>query len=251
MNLGNFSRYIGELLRIPEFPDYPNAINGLQLENNGQVTKIGAAVDVHMPVVRKAVAQGCDLLLVHHGLFWGGLEPLTGVRYEKFRLCQEHNLAIYSAHLPLDGHSELGNAIQLARALNLSADWQPFYPFKGFPVGMRGEVDVSRDALVLATANALQGPVHLCPGGPQAVRHLGIVTGGAGSEVPAMKALGIDTFITGEGPHWSYTLAEELGVNVLYGGHYATETFGVRALAEHLAKKFRVPWQFIDHPTGL
>jgi putative NIF3 family GTP cyclohydrolase 1 type 2 len=98
---------------------------------------------------------------------------------------------------------------------------------------------------------ALGRGAHLCPGGPEITRTIGIVTGGAGSEVAEAAALGIDTFITGEGPHWSYTLAEELGINVLYGGHYATETFGVKALAAHLSEKFGVPWEFIDHPTGL
>src|SRR4029450_8804068 len=88
-------------------------------------------------------------------------------------------------------------------------------------------------------------------GGPVRVRRVGLVTGGAGGEVALAAAEGVDTFITGEGPHWSYTAAEELGVNLLYAGHYATETFGVKALAEHLSKRFRVPWEFIDHPTGL
>jgi putative NIF3 family GTP cyclohydrolase 1 type 2 len=98
---------------------------------------------------------------------------------------------------------------------------------------------------------AIGGKAHLCAGGPATVREIGIVTGGAGSEVAAMKALGIDTFITGEGPHWTFARAEEFGLNVFYGGHYATETFGVKALAAALAVKFKVPWQFIDHPTGL
>ena len=252
MKLADLTAYVNDLLQVATVPDYPNAVNGLQLENHrGEVTKIAAAVDAHLPVVKQAVARGCDLLLVHHGLFWSGVQPITGAMFEKVKTCGENNLAIYSAHLPLDGHLELGNSILLGRALGLQADWMPFFPFKNFNIGVRGEVHVTRDELRQRFEKAVGGRVHLCAGGPDTVRHIGIVTGGAGSEVAAMKALGIDTFLTGEGPHWSYTLAEELGVNVLYGGHYATETFGVKALAAHLSEKFELPWEFIEHPTGM
>ena len=108
-----------------------------------------------------------------------------------------------------------------------------------------------RNELVTRLQQATGAAVHLCPGGPAITKRIGLVTGGAGSEVAAAVAAGIDTFITGEGPHWSYTLAEELGVNLIYAGHYATETFGVKALAQHLQEKFGLPWEFVDHPTGL
>ena len=100
-------------------------------------------------------------------------------------------------------------------------------------------------------ARAVGGPVRVCPGGPRAGAQVGVITGGAGAEARLVAEAGIDTFITGEGPHWTYALAEELGINILYGGHYATETFGVKALAEHLSAKYGLPWEFIDHPTGL
>jgi len=252
MNLANLVSYTNDLLQTTAVPDYPNAINGLQLQNaNSEVSKIVAAVDAHLPVVKQAIARGCDLLLVHHGLFWSGAQPITGALFEKIKLAQENNLAIYSAHLPLDGHLELGNSVLLGKALNLECEWKPFFPFKNFNIGVRASVNVSRDELGTRFEKAIGGKAHLCAGGPAIVREIGIVTGGAGSEVAAMKALGIDTFITGEGPHWSYTLAEELGVNVFYGGHYATETFGVKALAKQLSEKFSLPWEFIDHPTGL
>jgi dinuclear metal center YbgI/SA1388 family protein len=253
MKLADLVSYTNELLRIAEVTDYPNAVNGLQLENQrGEVTKIIAAVDAHLPVVKQAVARGGNLLLVHHGLFWSGAQPITGALFEKLKVATENNLAIYSAHLPLDGHWEFGNSILLGQALGLEgAAWEPFFPYKGFPIGVRASVSLSRADLQQRFEKAVGGKVHLCAGGPETVKYIGIVTGGAGSEVAAMKALGIDTFLTGEGPHWSYTLAEELGVNVLYGGHYATETFGVKALAAHLSEKFGVPWEFVDHPTGL
>ncbi|WP_038160796.1 Nif3-like dinuclear metal center hexameric protein [Verrucomicrobium sp. BvORR106] len=255
MKLADLVAYVNELLQTATVPDYGNALNGLQLENySGDVSKIAVAVDAHLPVVKMAAQRGCDLLLVHHGIFWSGLQPLVGPHYQKLRVCGENDLAIYSAHLPLDGHLELGNGIQLARALELpGVEWTPFFPYKGFPIGVRGEVaaGVSRDDLSARLEKALGAKAHLCPGGPEEIRQIGIVTGGAGDAVATMKEQGIDTFITGEGPHWSYTLAEELGVNLYYGGHYATETFGVKALAAHLSAKFGLPWEFIDHPTGL
>ncbi|MEY4482953.1 MAG: hypothetical protein RL693_405 [Verrucomicrobiota bacterium] len=251
MRLQDLQLYLNDLLHLAEITDYPNAVNGLQMENaNGEVTKIAAAVDAHLPVVKQAVERGYDLLLVHHGLFWSGAQPITNASFEKLKTCVDNNLAIYSAHLPLDGHATLGNSVLLARALGLE-ETTPFYPYKGYPIGVRATVNMTRGELTQRLQKVLGTKPHLCAGGSEIIREIGIVTGGAGSEVATMKALGIDTFITGEGPHWSYTLAEELGVNVYYGGHYATETFGVKALAAHLSEKFKLSWEFIDHPTGM
>jgi len=252
MKLAELTNYLNDLLQISTVPDYPQALNGLQMENHhGEVTKIVAAVDAHLPVVKQAIARGADLLLVHHGLFWSGAQPVVGSAFEKMKQCLDNNLAIYSAHLPLDGHLEFGNSILLGTRLGLGIGWTPFFPYKNYNIGVRAAVDISRDELTNLLTAALGATAHLCAGGPARVRNIGIVTGGAGAEVAAAKALGIDTFITGEGPHWSYTLAEELGVNLFYGGHYATETFGVKALAEHLSGRFGIPWEFVDHPTGL
>jgi dinuclear metal center YbgI/SA1388 family protein len=252
MLLAELTAHLDAHLSIASVPDYTPALNGLQLQNtSGKVTKIAAAVDAHLPVVQKALAAGCDFLLVHHGLFWSGLQPITGSSFRKLRQCLEGNLAIYSAHLPLDGHLDHGNSILLARALELETAWEPFFPYKNFNIGVRGDVEVSRDELHHRLGLALNGQVHACAAGPESIRRVGVITGGAGSEVAEVKSLGIDTLITGEGPHWSYTLAEELGINVFYGGHYATETFGVKALAADLAQRFDLEWQFIDHPTGL
>jgi dinuclear metal center YbgI/SA1388 family protein len=249
--LAEIVAHVSGLLRTSEVPDYSGALNGLQLENSGQVTRIAAAVDAHLPVVEKAIAAGADLLLVHHGIFWSGLQPVTGPLHRKLKLALDHNLAIVSQHLPLDAHPEFGNNALLARALGLDpAQGSPAFPYKGFPIGWRFEVEMDRDTLARRLGDAVNGPVQLCPGGPQTVRRLGVCSGGAGGEIAAVAASGIDTFITGEGPHWSYTSAEELGVNLLYAGHYATETFGVKALAAHLAERFAVDWVFIDHPTG-
>jgi dinuclear metal center YbgI/SA1388 family protein len=249
-SLATIAAYLNRHLRTREIADYPGAWNGLQIENSGAVTKIAAAVDACEFVIAEAAQCGATLLLVHHGLYWSGVQPLVGAVRRKIKLALEHDLALYSSHLPLDVHAKLGNNALLAKALGFK-NCKPFFHTKGQAIGVRTDVSLSLEALVRRTERLLNGPVHICSGGPARVRHVGIVTGGAGSEVALAAAEGVDTFITGEGPHWSYTAAEELGVNLLYAGHYATETFGVKALAEHLAKRFRVPWVFIDHPTGL
>lgn len=237
-------------LNVTGIADYPGALNGLQVENRGGVKSIAAAVDACESSIEEAAAGGADLLIVHHGLFWSGAQAVTGPVYRKLRLAMEKDLAIYSCHLPLDFHPRLGNNALLAKALG----WKKVAPFltqKGQAIGLQTSLAVDRSVLHKHLEKAVGGRVHLCPGGPAKCRQIGLVTGGAGSEVARAAADGVDTFITGEGPHWSYTLAEELGINVFYAGHYATETFGVRALAEAVSRRFRLPWTFIDHPTGL
>lgn len=241
--------YLAEYLYLGAVPDYPQAHNGLQLENRGTVKRIAAAVDACEAVILEAAARGADFLLVHHGLYWNSV-PLVGGMYRRVRCALEHDIAVYSAHLPLDVHPEVGNNVLLARALGMQ-QLEPFLLLKGQAAGLAGACEMERAELVGRLERAVGGRVHVCPGGPERVRRVGVVTGGAGSEVARAAAEGVDTFITGEGPHWSYTLAEELGVNLLYGGHYATETFGVKALAGHLALRFDLPWEFIEHPTGL
>lgn len=237
-------------LRLGEIPDYPGAVNGLQLENRGEVRRVVAAVDASLGTIEAAVAAGAGLLVVHHGMFWQGAQPLTRAFYRKIRTAMEGDLAIYSAHLPLDVHPELGNNALMMKAIGLSPDGS-FYEWKGLRLGLSAPAAGSREELVARVAQAVGGPVHVCPGGPAEVGKVGLITGGAGSEVASAAAAGIDTFVTGEGPHWSFPLAEELGINVLYAGHYATETFGVKAVAERLERDFGAPWSFIDRPTGL
>ncbi len=249
-DLPSLVEYLDRYLHTTSIQDYPGAHNGLQLENSGEVTRIGAAVDACEPVLVEAAARGVSLLLVHHGLFWTPQRQLTGAVYRKFKTAMSHDLAIYSSHLPLDLHPVVGNNALLCKALGFS-DCEPFMPFKDQPIGLKTNASLSLEELARRLEKALGSAPHICPGGPAKTKCIGVVTGGAGAEVAQAAAEGVDTFITGEGPHWSYPLAEELGINVFYGGHYATETFGVQALAASLSKKFRVPWEFIDHPTGL
>ncbi len=237
-------------LKTATIRDYPGAMNGLQLSNGGEIGRIVAAVDASLPTIQAAAMGGPGLLIVHHGLFWQGVQPVTGPFYRKLKIAMDAGLAIYSSHLPLDVHPEWGNNILLARAIGLTRI-EPFLDHDGLSIGLRGSWTGSRDELADALGAALRGSVHLCPGGPATISELGLITGAGGSEVAKVAASGLRAFITGEGPHWSYPLAQELGLNVFYGGHYATETFGVKAIAAIAADHFKISWDFLDHPTGL
>jgi len=243
-------RYADEVLRVTEIEDYPNALNGLQIENSGEVTKIGAAVDASGHTIQTAVQREIDLLVVHHGLFWPGLQPVTGPHYRALKLALAYNLALYSAHLPLDLHPKIGNNVLLASALGFEKT-EPFLEMKGEPIGRKVEATVRRDDLIGKLEESLGGSVRCVGTGPMETKVIGIVTGGAGGEIYVASREGIDTYITGEAPHWAAVAAEELGINLFLGGHYATETFGVKALAAELSAQFEVPWEFLDHPTGL
>ena len=242
--------YLDEELRIGEVPDDPRAHNGLQMESGGEVLRVAAAVDASLPVVLQAVEAGAELLVVHHGMFWSGVKPVTGPTYEKFKAAMDAGLAIYSVHIPLDVHPVLGNNACLVQALAL-AEPEPFFEWKGILLGIRGKFAGSRGELTERVGEILGERPLLCPGGTEAAGMVGVITGATGDEVEAVAACGIDTFLTGEGPHWSFPAAEEVGLNVLYGGHYATETFGVRAVGAKLAERFGVEWEFLNHPTGL
>jgi dinuclear metal center YbgI/SA1388 family protein len=249
-SLSNIVTYADRFLRVCDVGDWDNALNGLQIENSGRVTRIGGAVDVSTRVLTEAAKRNIDFLIVHHGLFWPGLQPARGALRRQLRLAFENDVALYSAHLPLDIHPRVGNNAQLLAALGLKSA-QPFLEEKGQPVGLKIRVSLQRSELVRELEKALNGPVKLFEFGPKQARAIGVVTGAAGSEIYRVADEGIDTFITGEAPHWAAVAAEELGMNLLLGGHYATEVFGVKALAAHLSKRFNVPCEFVDCPTGL
>ena len=256
MALADVVAYLDAYLRVREVPDYYGAVNGLQVENTGWIDRIVAAVDASQATIDGVTALGgSPLLLVHHGLFFDGNLPVTGRRYRRLRELLAHDVAVYSSHLPLDAHAEVGNNAVLARLLGLELQG-PFGNHRGNPIGVWGLVPstlTSRDALSarLQAVLGLPNAPRLIPGGPERVQRIGIVTGGAGTMVKEARDAGLDTFITGEGPHHTYFDAMEFGVNVFHAGHYATETVGVRALAEHLGARFGLGHTFHDHPTGL
>ncbi|MDB4142342.1 Nif3-like dinuclear metal center hexameric protein [Akkermansiaceae bacterium] len=249
-NLDEIIEFLEDELRTDEIPDYGGAHNGLQLQNEGRVTKVAAAVDASLPVIEKAIAADADLLIVHHGMFWQGVRSFTGPTYQKIKKAMDHGLAIYSSHIPLDIHPSWGNNVLLAEGLELG-ETTPFFDWKGILLGRSVSSNLSLSELEERLSHLLGGPVLAQGPGDGGVGRIGIITGGAGSEVEAVAAQGINTFITGEGPHWSSPLAEEIGINLLYGGHYATETFGVQKAAAEAGRAFEVPWVFLDHPTYL
>lgn len=249
-SLNEIVRHLDEHLRIAECADWSHALNGLQVENSGQVRKIGAAVDASSRTFRLAADAGVDFLLVHHGLFWPGLQAVTGPFRRQLAFLLEHDIALYSAHLPLDIHPTLGNNAQLVTALGLERT-ERFLETKAQLVGLKVRTKIDRAELIQRFERSLGGPVQAFNYGPAETQTIGVVTGGAGSEIYAAARAGVDTFLTGEAPHWAAVAAEELGVNLLLGGHYATETFGVKALAAYAANRFAVPWEFLAAPTGL
>jgi len=252
MKLESLLQYIDEYLAVGDHPDFPNALNGLQVGGPEEVGHVAVAVDASEASVAEAVRRGADLLIVHHGLFWQGLTPLTGRHLRRVKPLIEHGVALYSCHLPLDGHAEVGNSVLLARALDLE-QLERFGGYKGALVGWHGRLPEPLDLAGLTgrAERALAAPVRAIAGGPERIDRVGVVTGGGTSMLEEAVALGLDAFVTGEGSHHTYFDAMELGIHLLFGGHYATETFGVRALGAHLADRFGLTCDFVDQPTGL
>lgn len=250
MQLTELTAYLDDYLAIRDVPDWKNAHNGLQVEGRANVRRIAVAVDACLATIEQAVAGGADLMIVHHGLFWGCTAPVTGAYYRRLAALIKNDLALYSCHTPLDAHPEVGNNHVLARQLGLTVGGM-FAEREGVPLGVWAETEMPRAAFVERVRGALGVEPHVIATGPEVVRKVGIITGGAGDWVDRAAAIGCDTFLTGEGAHHTYFEAEERGLNAFYAGHYATETVGVKALATHLEQRFGLETFFLDHPTGL
>ena len=254
--LATVADHLDALLGTATIPDYPGALNGVQLANRGAITRVAASVDISRRVVDDVVRADANLLIVHHGMFWGGPRPITGAAYERLRLLIAHDVAVYSSHLPLDAHPTLGNNALLARTLGLEPTGA-FARYKTIDVGVRGETDLpTRDLHDRADAFAQLhgGRARSTPiPGDRRTRRWGICTGAGASTETLLEAqaLGLDTLIVGEGPHHTAVAADDAGLVVIYAGHYATETLGVRAVAEHLTEIYGIPSTFIAAPTGL
>lgn len=250
-DLHEIVEFLDVYLDIEGIPDYPGAMNGLQVSNRSPVERVSAATDASQVTIEMAAETGSQLLIVHHGLFWHNAVPITGRTYRRVRALFDADLALYSAHLPLDAHAEVGNNVLLASALGVQVEGR-FGAHMGIDgLGVWAAADLPLSDLADRVRNACGGDPLVIQGGPSHVRRIGIVTGGAGDMVGQAAAEGLDTFITGEGSHHTFHEATELGVNLIYAGHYATETFGVKALAEKAAGEFDLEWGFLDHPTGL
>jgi dinuclear metal center YbgI/SA1388 family protein len=250
IRLNELVAYLNDYLQIAQIPDYSGAYNGLQVEGRTEIRKVAVAVDACLYTIDRALEASADLLVVHHGLFWGKTAPLTGTYYQRVERLIHHHLPLYSSHLPLDVHPEVGNNAVLARLLGLEPNGS-FLEYQGYPLGV---VAYSEESL-LAFGQRIERILGVTPQviakGSEQVGRVGICTGGAGSLTQKVPHYGVQTFLTGEGPHHSFFDAEELGFNLIYAGHYATETVGVQALATHLEQQFGLETRFIAHPTGL
>jgi dinuclear metal center YbgI/SA1388 family protein len=250
------AEHLDALLRTPEVPDYPGALNGIQLENRGEIRRLAAAVDFSRRTVESTIAAGANLLIVHHGMFWGGPRPIRGSLYDRLHPLFAHDVAVYASHIPLDLHPSLGNNVLLARELGLEPSGG-FGRYQTVQVGVRGEGNVATTELVERArgfARSYGGDVVATPhDAARRTRRWAIVTGAGASSETLREAAGegVDTLIVGEGPHHTAVEAEELGLVVVYAGHYATETLGVQALAREVERAFRIPWSFVGAPTGL
>jgi dinuclear metal center YbgI/SA1388 family protein len=250
VNRDELVAYLDEYLGVKGSKDWGE--NGLQVEGSAEVRRLMFAVDASFAAILDAVAFGADMLIVHHGLFWGKPLRIVGAHRRRVKALLDGGCSLYASHLPLDRHPEVGNNAQLAALLGLSIVGE-FGDAFGLPVGVvaaPAEV-LSLEDLVARLRRAIGEPVLVLPGGEQPIRRVGIISGGAASEIAAAVAAGCDAYVTGETSHSAYHDATEQGIHVIYGGHYATETVGLKALARRLEARFELPWMFTERPTGL
>jgi dinuclear metal center YbgI/SA1388 family protein len=255
-DVATIAAYLDSFLESDRIPDYPGALNGLQLASEGEITHVATAVDVSRRVIEAVVRAGAGLLVVHHGMFWSGTQRIVGVTYERMRLLFAHNIAVYASHLPLDAHRTVGNNILLARALGLDPTGG-FARHQTIEIGVTGECDLASDELlqraqIFAKENGGAARSTRC-NVDRRTRRWGICTGAGASSETLAEAIraGIDTLVVGEGPHHTAVMADDSDLFVIYAGHYATETVGVRALGDHIASRFGIRSTFIPAPTGL
>ncbi len=249
MDILQLSHYLDNLLDIKSIQDAPNAVNGLQVQNTGEIKKIGLAVDLCQATIQMAIEKNCNMMFVHHGMFWGGVQPIRGVYYDKLSAMIQGNLGLYSAHLPLDMHPVLGNNRALADLIDLE-HLQPFGEYGGEKIGLKGTIAAqSAESLGNLLQKKLGAPVKVI--GTGEVKSIGLVTGGAADILRQAKAEQLDCYITGEGENHHFHEAIEGGCVLILAGHYATETGGVKSVGKHLADKFNLETEFLDYPTGL
>ncbi|MGQ0765300.1 MAG: Nif3-like dinuclear metal center hexameric protein [Gemmatimonadota bacterium] len=247
--------FLDGLLDTNAFEDYDRALNGLQLDHHGPVTGVATAVDFSRATIDATIAAGANFLVLHHGIFWGGLQPIVGAAWLRLDTLIRNDIAVYSSHLPLDAHPDVGNCARLARDLGLTVSGQ-FGHYRGKAIGCSGRAEIPTAdlfELVRAYSAARGGVVRASAFASSAVtRRWAIVTGaGAGSaEIASAAREGIDTLIVGEGPHHTTVDAADSALTIIYGGHYATETPGVEALAALIGQHFDLPSRFLLLPTG-
>ena len=249
MDILQLSHYLDNLLGIKEVKDSPNAMNGLQVQNTGDIKKVGLAVDLCMATIEKAITVDCNMMFVHHGMLWGGVKPIRGNFYEKVSTMMRENLGLYSAHLPLDMHPVLGNNKALADQLELY-ELEPFGEYGGQKIGIKGRLDrISAEGLRIKLEDKLGSPIKVIGSGE--VQTIGIVSGGAADILTQAAEAGLNAYLTGEGSNHHYHEAIESQCMLILAGHYATETGGVNSVGKNLEEQFGIKTEFLDYPTGI
>lgn len=249
MNLNELTRFLDDLLRVKEIPDESH--NGLQVANKGLVTKIGISVDISTDIIESAKNSHIDFLFVHHGMFWNKQAMITGMYYDRICRLMEYNIALYAAHLPLDLHPVYGNNAQIKNVMNWKA-LGDFGEYHGVTIGKKYSLPhpLSISTLENKIAQKLNCTVNSWPFGKKKIHKVAYVSGGGLSLLNQAVQLDLDAYITGEPKHEYYWQAKDSSINVLFGGHYATETLGVNAVGRLLNKKFGIPAIFIDKTSG-
>ncbi len=242
--------FLDSTLNLKAVNDY--SCNGLQVEGRELVQRVGCAVDACMETYRLAAKKSCDMLIVHHGIVWGGIKNITGRIRRHVHYLLEKGINLYAAHLPLDLHPTLGNNAQLAKMLGIKGT-KPFGVYKGVTIGIEGRFkdNKTRDWLVQKLCGLLDTTCTVLPFGKERIQRVAIVSGGGAEELQEAIEKGVDCYITGEPSHENYHAAKEADINVIYAGHYHTEKMGVQALGRVLEKRFGVESVFLDIPTPL
>ncbi len=255
MTLQQLDEYFRSFLDMDAYSADPSR-NGIQVENQDpsgrEIGKVAFAVDACQETIRRAASAGANLLFVHHGFFWGQCQPITGSHYKRIRQLLDNDMALYACHIPLDANGLVGNNYGLARRLELQ-DLQPFGSWHGMTIGVGGTLPAAMtvEAVSQKLFPAGEQPLHILPFGPENVRRVAIVSGGAAKELGQAIDQGYDAFVTGEIGHEQYHQALEAGITVIAGGHYQTETVGVSLVMEKLAREKGLETVFIQVPTGL
>lgn len=245
--------FFRSLLDLEGFLDSDDSLNGLQVDNDGgEITKIAFAVDACLESFRRAAEAGAGMLFVHHGLFWGKSERIEGVHRERIKFLLDHNLSLYGVHLPLDQHPEYGNNAVLAKLVGIENP-KPFGLYHGHYIGYAGRLAQPLTTEEAAARIGFMGrpPLGLFTFSKKLNSTAGVVSGGAADEIPQAIKEGVDLYITGENSHSFYHHALEGKLNLIAGGHYSTEVWGVRRIMEETANQLHIDTEFIDVPTGL
>ncbi len=253
MHLDEFDDLLRRTFAVDETAGVDSAVNGLQVGRpDPEITTVACAVDACMETFRRAAEAGADILFVHHGLFWGAGVPLVRSHYERVRFLVESGLALYAVHLPLDLHPTLGNNAVIARKLGLTAI-EPFGTYHGVKIGRKGKfaTPVTLDEVVDILALDRDASPAVLGFGPERIETVGIVSGGATHEVAQVAEERLDLYITGDASHTMYHFCLDESVNLLCGGHYQTEVFGVARMTEFFENETELDAVFIDVPTGL